>query len=507
MVVLAPNKHVMASSSTHTSFISKLSSDPGLPHSKPTISAWQVPEHPDLAAIQSSSLPDRTDTIIIGSGITACSVASTLLEKDPNSSVTILEARTICSGATGRNGGHVKPAAVSDYAFWEPKIGKAAAKKIIQFTFACSDALFEVATSLPEIAQEAAEMRKVESITVIADPTIVDDARASLKLFEEDNPEWKGKYRYVEKDEAAAKYGLYGAAGAYVGPAGAAWPYRFVTSVYSKLLSSFPSRFRIEANTPAFSVSVEDRTSLHKYNIKTPRGNILAKRIFHCTNGHAAHLLPGLRGKLFPVRGHMTVQNPKCEALKINNRNQSWGVIHAPGLDYMTQNVYTGELFLGGGLFQAEDGGMLDVGSSDDSQLSKLATSHLVDVLPALFGQQDGVPMEKSELSANWSGIMGFTADGLPLVGRLPPSATGRDELAGADTAEEWIAAGFNGYGMVNAWLSGQAVAEMALGNETSDWLPGSYVCTATRLSRMKAQDFAEAWFGGETEIQQAVET
>jgi glycine/D-amino acid oxidase-like deaminating enzyme len=203
----------------------------------------------------------------------------------------------------------------------------------------------------------------------------------------------------------------------------------------------------------------------------------------------------------------MTVQNPKCEALKINNRNQSWGVIHAPGLDYMTQNVYTGELFLGGGLFQAEDGGMLDVGSSDDSQLSKLATSHLVDVLPALFGQQDGAPMEKSELSANWSGIMGFTADGLPLVGRLPPSATGRDELAGADTAEEWIAAGFNGYGMVNAWLSGQAVAEMALGNETSDWLPGSYVCTATRLSRMKAQDFAEAWFGGETEIQQAVET
>lgn len=497
----------MIASNEQTSFISKLSSDPGLPHPKPTVSVWQVPEHPNLGAIQSPMLTEKTDTIIIGSGITACSVASTLLEKDPGSSVTILEARTICSGATGRNGGHLKSAAVSDYAFWEPKIGKAAAKKIINFTFACSEALFEVAASLPDIAREAAEMRKVESITVLAQPSLVDDARASLKLFEEDNPAWKGKYRYVDKDEAAAEYGLYGAAGAYVGPAGAAWPYRFVTAVYSDLLSKFSSNFRIETNTPALSVSIEEQSAPHKYKIKTSRGNILAKKIFYCTNGHAAHLLPGLRGKLFPVRGHMTVQTPKCEALKINNRNQSWGVIHAPGLDYMTQNVHTGELFLGGGLLQSEDGGMLDVGSSDDSQLSKLATAHLVDVLPALFGQQDGVAMEKSELSANWSGIMGFTADGVPLVGRLPPSATGRDEVADSGPGEEWIAAGFNGYGMVNAWLSGQAAAEMALGKQTSDWLPESYVCTASRLSGMKAQNFAEAWFGGETGNQQAVET
>ena len=507
MVILGPNKHIMVSSSGQTSFLSKLVSDPGLPQPKPTVSAWQVPEHPELATIQSSSLPDKTDTIIIGSGITACSVAKTLLEKDPHATVTILEARTICSGATGRNGGHVKSAAVSDYAFWEPKIGKAAAKKIIEFTFACSDALFEVAASLPEIAQEVAEMRRVESITVLSDPSTVSDARASLKMFEEDNPEWKGKYRYIEKDEAASKYGLHGAAGAYVGPAGAAWPYRFVTAVYTTLLSTYSSRFRIEANTPALSVSVENRESSHRYNIKTPRGNILAKRVFYCTNGHAAHLLPGLRGKLFPVRGHMTVQKPIHKALKHNSRNQSWGIIHNPGLDYMTQNVHTGELFLGGGLFQSEKGGLLDVGSSDDSQLSELATNHLLDVLPSIFNQQDGTPAQKSEITARWSGIMGFTADGVPLVGRLPPSATGRDETTTTDPTEEWIAAGFNGYGMVNAWLSGQAVALMALGADTSDWLPESYVCTESRLSRMKAQDFATAWFGGETENQQAVET
>lgn len=351
MVVLGPGEHqTMASSDTRTSFISKLSSDPGLPHTKPTVSSWQTPPHPELADIQSPSLPSETDTVIIGSGITGCSVASTLLEREPNSTVTILEARMICSGATGRNGGHVKSAAVSDYAFWEPKIGKAPAKKIIAFTFACSDALFEVAETLPEIAQEAAEMRKVESITILTDPGLVEEGRASLKMFEEDNPEWKGKYRFVEKEEAASKYGLHGAAAAYVGPAGAAWPYRLVTAVYAKLLSEFATSFNIETNTPVLSVSEKAVPSPYSYIVATSRGHILTKRVIYCTNGHAAHLLPGLRGKLFPVRGHMTVQSPKFKALSDNSRNQSWGIIHSPGLDYMTQNVKTGELFLGGGL-------------------------------------------------------------------------------------------------------------------------------------------------------------
>jgi glycine/D-amino acid oxidase-like deaminating enzyme len=508
MVVLGPGAHqIMASPDMRTSFISKLSSDPGLPHENPTVSAWQTPPHPELASIQSPSLPAETDTVIIGSGITGCSVASTLLERELNSTVTILEARTICSGATGRNGGHVKSAAVSDYAFWEPKIGKAAAKKIIAFTFQCSDALFEAAASLPETAQEAAEMRKVESITVLTDPGLVEEGRASLKMFEEDNPEWKGKYRFVEKDEATTAYGLPGAAAAYIGPAGAAWPYRLVTAVYTKLLSDFPSRFKMEANTPVLSVSGREASSTHKYSVATTRGRILANRVIYCTNGHAAHLLPGLRGKLFPVRGHMTVQSPKYKALLDNPRNQSWGIIHSPGLDYMTQNVKTGELFLGGGLFQSEQGGLVDVGSSDDSELSKMATSHLINVLPAIFGDHNDAEKEELELKANWSGIMGFTSDGSPIVGRLPPSVTEHREGGKAAAGGEWIAAGFNGYGMVNAWLAGRAVAQMALGDDVGEWLPENYVCSESRLAQMKAQDFAEAWFGGETENQQAVET
>jgi monoamine oxidase len=78
-----------------------------LPVPAPTVSYWQVPEHP-LASYR-SPFPESADVVIIGSGITGISIARTLVEHDASLNVVILEARKLCSGATGRNGGHIKP--------------------------------------------------------------------------------------------------------------------------------------------------------------------------------------------------------------------------------------------------------------------------------------------------------------------------------------------------------------------------------------------------------------
>jgi hypothetical protein len=75
-----------------------------LPRPNPTTSYWQ--ESPDeIANLQSAkALPKYADYVIIGSGISGAAIAYNLLEKKPNSSVLMLEARQACSGATGRNG-------------------------------------------------------------------------------------------------------------------------------------------------------------------------------------------------------------------------------------------------------------------------------------------------------------------------------------------------------------------------------------------------------------------
>ena len=92
----------------------RLTIDPGLPRDKPTTSFWQQPLHP-LADVASETLPGRTDVLIIGSGITGCSVAKTILEQDNALTVTILEARALVSGASSRNGGHIVSPSFGDF--------------------------------------------------------------------------------------------------------------------------------------------------------------------------------------------------------------------------------------------------------------------------------------------------------------------------------------------------------------------------------------------------------
>jgi glycine/D-amino acid oxidase-like deaminating enzyme len=56
-----------------------------------------------LPSPTNTALPRHVDVLIIGSGITGVSCARTLLRKGPPSlRVLVLEARDVCSGATGR---------------------------------------------------------------------------------------------------------------------------------------------------------------------------------------------------------------------------------------------------------------------------------------------------------------------------------------------------------------------------------------------------------------------
>ncbi|KAL4735257.1 hypothetical protein BDV11DRAFT_174001 [Aspergillus similis] len=87
---------------------SLLEADPGLPQPNAPEPYWLHVKHP-LACTQSNVLPRTTDIAVIGSGITGTSVMHSLLQSptDRAQRITVLEARTLCSGATGRNGGNL----------------------------------------------------------------------------------------------------------------------------------------------------------------------------------------------------------------------------------------------------------------------------------------------------------------------------------------------------------------------------------------------------------------
>jgi glycine/D-amino acid oxidase-like deaminating enzyme len=254
-----------------------------------------------------------------------------------------------------------------------------------------------------------------------------------------------------------------------------------VTAIFEKLLEEFPGRLTIKTHTPVLSVR-ESFTSSTCSEIETDLGKITAKEVVYCTNGHTGQLLPLLRGKIFPVRGHMTVQLPG-QIFPGLGAERSWNFVYGKhGLDYATQNAKTGEIFLGGGLARGQNEGLEEFGNSSDDTADVLTQIHLSGVLPVIFGPE----IRYSRVKSMWTGIMGWTADGIPLVGKLPSSATGRVGQ------REWIAAGFNGYGMVNSWGSGKAIALMMLGEDIGDWFPASIEVTQKRLDEMQPEKFAK---------------
>lgn len=180
----------------------RLHADPGLPRPNPTISYWQK-DHPlNLHNIASDTLPPERDVVIIGSGITGCSVARWLLAEGPESlSVTVLEARGLCSGATGRNGGHIKCNAFIDYCGYIKNLGldHKMAEEIVRFALSHYES---IRTSAEELgALEIGEVRSVTAVTVLMDPQKMSDFKEMHAAFEKALPDLKGMYRFCDADE------------------------------------------------------------------------------------------------------------------------------------------------------------------------------------------------------------------------------------------------------------------------------------------------------------------
>jgi hypothetical protein len=116
----------------------RLNANPGIPVSNPTTSFWlQSPPFPDLVDKRSKTLPKTADIVIIGSGITGASIARTILLECAimgiNRRVVMLEARQACSGATGRNGGHIKCTPHDSFCEYKERFGPGRARALVDF--------------------------------------------------------------------------------------------------------------------------------------------------------------------------------------------------------------------------------------------------------------------------------------------------------------------------------------------------------------------------------------
>ncbi|KAF4959375.1 hypothetical protein FSARC_10751 [Fusarium sarcochroum] len=467
----------------------------GLPSNHPTPSYWQEPPA-SIATTRSDDLPSVTDVAIIGSGVTGTSVAHTLLNHPQAQGLrlTVLEARNACSGATGRNGGHLVSDVCDRFEYLVDTLGVEEAVKILRFSEANIAELKAVVAQLDKSEQDAVELREVKATTTIGDRKTLDHLKRSFKLMKDTVDETTLEYGLVEDQNIIKNTYKYrdGLALFEQKGAGALWPYQLITILQKHLLNAHKSRFSIETNTPVVSISYQDDRgqSDFGYLLQTPRGAIRAQKIIHCANGYSSHLLTSLTGIVYPLRGTVSVQDPGDTFPRLGSE-YSWTKMHkghydpetrilTAGLYYAQQNAKSGEIVIGGESQEIEN-----LLTDDDSQVAASAKDHISSIIPRIYFDADNAKVKKV-----WSGIMGFTPDGLPLIGNLDGGVTGRPGTG------EWIAAGFNGHGMDKCWLSGQAVAKMALGEDVPSWLPGSFLVSEKRLKSFTLDSAAEAFVG-----------
>jgi hypothetical protein len=176
-----------------------LLTDPGLPKHKPTEAYWQHIPHP-LAECQSPNLRQTTDIAVIGGGITGCSVAKYLLEGRLDTTVTIFEARTLCSGATGRNGGHLVTFGAAGYSSLKRVHGAEMAVKILRFAQDTCDQVLQVAR---ECALQESEIRTVTRVRSFGDSESFEAVKRSVAEYEVDYPECNGRFKFIDGEQAA----------------------------------------------------------------------------------------------------------------------------------------------------------------------------------------------------------------------------------------------------------------------------------------------------------------
>lgn len=181
--------------------------DPEIPRPSPTHSLWQEPPHPRVGSIKSQTLPQQTDFVVIGSGITGCSVTKALLQneklrvagKPPH--VTVLEARGLVSGATGRNGGQLVSPIGHIYTTLVRRFGVENANDMARFSILNVERLLSLIGSLDQDLQDECEIRELWKTMVAKDEEVWAGAKESLAAFRAAIPEHANLHRTLDEDE------------------------------------------------------------------------------------------------------------------------------------------------------------------------------------------------------------------------------------------------------------------------------------------------------------------
>lgn len=309
----------------------------------------------------------HVDVAVVGGGVTGCSCARTLAEGGLR--VRLHEARSIASGASGRNGGFALRGGAMPYDAARAKLGTEHAEKLWRLTERTLE-------RMEELAGDA--LRRVGSLQLAADRKERDELRAEYEALGSDG--FAAEWIDVPGGPLAGRYEA-----AILHPRDAALePARWVR--------------RLAACAAERGVDIREHDRVRSLE------SLDADAVVVASDGYPSGLLSELDELVQPTRGQVVVTEPLEERLYERPHYARHG------FDYW-QQLPDGRLVVGGRRDTA-----LDREFTAEEATSPEIQTALEAFVEELVGRRPGI-------THRWAGIFGVTPDSLPIVGPVP----GRD--------------------------------------------------------------------------------
>lgn len=364
------------------------------------------------------------------------------------------------------SGGHTKAASYRSFLANADALGTAAAARIARLELANINAVHSFARehAIP------CDSNPCQTVDIIYDEPHWREAHEAVEAMRRalgpDDP--AAEYAFHDREEVKNRFHCAGTdpepVGAVSYAAGSISGYKFGVGV---LRLALKKGLNLQTNTPVVSLS-QCSDGSGRWEVGTPRGQIIADKVVLATNGYSAHLWKAFQGAIVPLRGQVTVHRPGTN-MPGDGLPTTYSFIYENGYEYMIPRPpgtkHAGDIVIGGGLVKAPEEGLMEYGTTDDTTINEDISAYLHDTTARCFGRNWGEDHPDGRVRREWTGIMGYSPDGFPFVGEMPGSRG------------LWASCSFQGHGMVLCWMCARAMVEMMRGDDDlGTWFPREFV-------------------------------
>ncbi len=382
-----------------------------------TVSVWQAEGNQPIREV---------DTLVVGAGLVG--TASAFFAGQLGAQVVITEARDLALGASGRNAGFMITGLDAYYHHAIAHYGHAVTREVYALSEKTHRYWREFASRGTVRLEECGSMLLAESAAEAAELRTAYEAMKAdgiEPVFHDKDPLGRGFYAAIHQPWDAAVQ-----------------PVELVQAVFHQ------SGAELVENNEMYALRQIDPECVE---VATRKFIFRARRVLLCTNAYSPYVHPFFVGKVIPTRAQCIATAPLPEPVIATCGYSDYGFMYY-------RMTFDNRLLIGGG---RKTNIALENDTSDDR-----TSDPVQQVLEAYL--RDRFPEVTAPIERRWAGIMGFTPDGLPLVGTLP------------DMPAVGFAVGFNGHGLA----LGSATAERAVDMLFNGTHPGALALDRPTLAK-----------------------